>query len=111
MSELDLKQSFLNAMENASNRPLMRATTTPPLAMDIWGYSIPTILKMVIDKARELGREYRPQIEDASKAAVDDLVALDLPWIPDSIEGVIDDATRSLGYAAIKYTLDAILAE
>ena len=80
-------------------------------AMVIWGYSVSEILKLVVDKALDLGREHRADIEQAAKIAVDSLVALDLPYISDSIEGVIDEATRNLGYAAIESVLNAILAE
>ena len=80
-------------------------------AMVIWGYSVSEILKLVMSKALDLGREHRSDIEQAAKIAIDHLVALDLPYIPDSVEGTIDEATKSLGYAAIESILNAILAE
>jgi hypothetical protein len=80
-------------------------------AVVIWGYSLTGILKLVMAKALELGAEYRGAIETAAKNGVDALVALDLPWIPESIEGTIDNATRALGYAAIDAILDALFAE
>lgn len=87
------------------------ATTAAPMtAMIIWGYSLQEILRLVMAKALDLGREYRSDIEQAAKIAVDALVALDLPYIPDSVEGTIDEATRELGYSAITTVLDAILA-
>ena len=51
-------------------------------AMQLWGLSLGEILKNVIDKGLELGREHRADIEQAAKIAVDALVALDLPYIP-----------------------------
>jgi hypothetical protein len=80
-------------------------------ADQVWGYSLSEILKLVIEKAKVLGRAYRDEIEQAAKAAVDKLVALDLPYIPDYIEKTLDEATRSLGYAAVEKMLDALLAE
>jgi hypothetical protein len=56
-----------------------------------------------------LGREYRVDIENAAKAAVDEMADLDLPYVPDGVEDVIDDATRASGYAAIKAVLDTVL--
>lgn len=77
----------------------------------VWGYSLKEILQVVLAKAVELGREYRHEIEQAAKSAVDALVACDLPGIPASIEDAIDGATRTLGYEAIEKVLDAVLAE
>jgi hypothetical protein len=88
-----------------------RPVDAPLTSLVIWGYSLQEILKLVMSKALDLGREYRSDIEQAAKSAVDRLVALDLPYIPDSVEGVIDEATRNRGYAAIEKVLDAILAE
>jgi hypothetical protein len=87
------------------------ATEGKCMAMIIWGYSVSEILKLVVDKALELGREYRSEIEAAAKGAVDSLVAMDLPLVPDNIEGTIDEATKQLGYAAIESILNAVLAE
>jgi hypothetical protein len=86
------------------------ATDGKCMAMVIWGYSVAEILKLVVDKALGLGREYRPEIEAAAKSAVDSVVAMNLPLIPDDIEGTIDEATRNLGYLAIEKVLDAVLA-
>jgi hypothetical protein len=83
----------------------------PMTAMIIWGYSLQEILRLVMAKALDIGREYRKDIEQAAKIAVDALVALDLPYIPDTVEGTIDEATRTLGYQAIESILNAILAE
>ena len=74
-----------------------------------WGFSVAEILKVVLDKAVELGREYRGEIENAAKAAIDAVVELDLPYIPDGVEDTIDSATRAAGYAAVVAVLDAIL--
>lgn len=82
-----------------------------PTAAVVWGFSLREILAKVGEKALELGREYRDEIESAAKAAIDALVSLDLPGIPGSIEDAIDGATRELGYRAIAAVLDAILAE
>lgn len=76
---------------------------------EFWGISIGEIIKVLIDKALELGREYRAEIEQAGKSAVDAAVALDLPFIPPFLEIPLDEATRSAGYAAIDSVLDAIL--
>jgi hypothetical protein len=96
----------------ADYRPMqVRATAEagPVLAMTIWGTSITGILRAVMDQAIELGREYRPQITAAARLAVDAVAEFDLPYIPPSIEGVIDEATQRLGYAAIDAVLDAVL--
>ena len=78
-------------------------------ALQVWGYSLSEIVKVVMDKALELGREYRPQIEEAAREAVDALVQMDIPGIPEIIEGAIDSATREAGYTAITSILDALL--
>jgi hypothetical protein len=88
-----------------------RPAGKPMTAMVIWGYSVSEILRLVMAKALDLGREYRSDIEQAAKISVDALVALDLPYIPDTVEGTIDEATRTLGYQAIESILNAILAE
>ena len=77
----------------------------------IWGVSIKEVLQKVLEKALELGRQYRPDIEAAAKSAVDAIVAMDLPGVPDSVEKFIDEATRQLGYQAIESVLNAIFAE
>ena len=74
-----------------------------------WGLSVTEIIKVVLDKALDLGREYRGEIENAAKAAVDAVVELDLPFIPEGIEATIDSATRAAGYAAVVAVLDAVL--
>ena len=78
-------------------------------AVVVWGLSVREILQVVMDKAIELGREYRPQIEEAGREAVDALVSLDIPGIPNIIEGAIDSATREAGYTAVTAILDALL--
>jgi hypothetical protein len=109
---LELNEQFLDALSDAHDeRATVAATAVPVAAISIWGYSIAAILKLVLAKARELGKEYRPEIEKAAKDAIDRLVALDLPWVPENLEGVIDAATKSLGYAAIDAILDALFAE
>lgn len=80
-------------------------------AIQVWGISIKEILQRVCQKAIDLGREYRSEIETAARSAVDALVAFDLPGIPDLAEKFIDETTRTLGYEAIEKVLDAILAE
>ena len=105
MSE-ELRDAFVAGMQEQQLLTAAGAVT----AMDMWGISIPGILQVLIEKAKEMGREYRPQLEEAARGAVDMLVALDLPWVPESIEGVIDEATRQAGYKAITAILDAILA-
>ena len=77
----------------------------------VWGFSLREIVQQVMTKALELGHEHRAEIEQAARSAIDALVAFDLPGIPDSIENIIDGATRELGYQAIEKVLDAILAE
>jgi hypothetical protein len=77
----------------------------------VWGVSIKEVLQKVLEKAIELGREYRPDIEAAAKSAVDAIVAMDLPGVPDLAEQFIDEATRKLGYMAIESVLNAIFAE
>jgi hypothetical protein len=111
MLTLDLNEDFLVAMVEADADQPLRSDGEPKAAISIWGYSIAAIVKVVMDKAREWGSPYRSQIEAAGKQAIDRLVALDLPWIPDSIEGVIDAATKQLGYAAVVAILDALFAE
>ena len=77
--------------------------------VQVWGYSLSEIVKVVMDKAIELGREYRPQIEEAAREAVDALVSMDIPGVPAICEGAIDSATREAGYTAITAILDALL--
>lgn len=76
-----------------------------------WGISITEIIKVVMRKALELGQEHRTDIENAARAAVDAVVELDLPYIPDGVEDTIDSVTRSTGYAAITAVLDAVLGQ
>jgi len=75
----------------------------------VWGLSVREILQVVMDRAIELGREYRPQIEEAGREAIDALVAYDIPGIPSIIENAIDGATREAGYEAVEKILDALL--
>ena len=107
--QAELKLEFDNAMADAAEQKTLCAAAGPVGA--IWGVSITAILKLVLDKALELGKAYRPEIEAAGKAAVDRLVALDLPWVPEGVEGVIDEATHKLGYAAVEAALDAVLGK
>ena len=78
-------------------------------AVVVWGLSVREILQVVMDKAIELGREYRPEIEEAGREAIDALVAYDIPGIPAIIENAIDGATREAGYEAVEKVLDALL--
>ena len=110
MSNENLMAAMEQAMQDASEHHVMMAMGGNPTAMEIWGVNIPAILQMLIEKAKELGTEYRPQLTAAARSAVDALVALDLPWIPESVEGTIDEVTRELGYTAIEAILDALLA-
>jgi hypothetical protein len=105
-----LNEMFVDAMASAHSNQMMQ-TGRSSSAISIWGFSIAAIVKLVIDTSREWGAPYRPQIEAAGKQAIDRLVALDLPWVPENLEGVIDAATKSLGYAAIDAILDALFAE
>lgn len=82
-----------------------------PTAAIVWGYSIGEIIKVLIDAALELGREYRDDLEQAACSAVDAVVAFDLPLIPAGIENTLDEATRAVGYAAIRSMLDALLGK
>lgn len=75
----------------------------------VWGVSIKEVLQKVLEKAIELGRDYRDDIEAAAKSAVDAIVAMDLPGVPEMAEKFIDEATRQLGYQAIEAVLDAVL--
>lgn len=77
--------------------------------MQMWGYSLSEIISVVMAKALDLGREYRPQIEEAGREAIDALVSMDIPGIPAILEGAIDSATREAGYTAITSILDALL--
>lgn len=78
-------------------------------AVVVWGLSLREILQVVMDKAVELGRAYRPQIEEAGREAIDALVAFDIPGIPAVIENAIDGVTREAGYTAITAILNALL--
>lgn len=84
---------------------------TEATGLEVWGFSLREILTRVLDNILELGRDHRDDIEQAAKAAVDAIVAFDLPGIPPIVENYIDEATRTLGYQAIDKVLDAILAE
>lgn len=79
-------------------------------ALQIWGASLKEILERVLEKALELGIEYRDDIEQAAKRAVDSLIAMDLPGIPPTTEAWIDEAARAVAYRAIESMLDAILS-
>ena len=109
MSNENFLAAFDQAMQDASEHHIMLAMGGNPTAMEIWGVNIPAILQMLIEKAKELGTEYRPQLTAAARSAVDALVALDLPWIPENVEGFIDEKTRQFGYRAIEAILDALL--
>lgn len=76
----------------------------------VWGASVSEIIAAVLEKARELGVQYRDEIEQAAKNAVDALVALDIPGVPAVIEEFVDATAKELGYQAIEAVLDAILA-
>ncbi len=80
-----------------------------PTASIVWGFSLAEIIKVLLDQALELGREYRDELEQAAKSAIDAVVAFDLPWIPAGVENTLDEVTRSAGYAAITAVLNAIL--
>lgn len=82
---------------------------TNPTASIVWGFSLAEILKVLLDEALELGRDYREDLEQAAKSAVDAVVAFDLPVIPDGVENTLDAVTRAAGYAAIDAVLNAIL--
>jgi hypothetical protein len=90
----------------AASAPIFAADDTP---LVVWGLSLREIIDVVMNKAIELGREYRPQIEEAAREAIDALVQMDIPGIPAIIEGAIDSATREAGYTAITAILDALL--
>jgi hypothetical protein len=83
---------------------------TPMPAMAVWGFGFSEILDFVIREAISQGKEHRADIEKAGQGAVDALVALDIPYVPEAIEGVIDAAVKQLGYTAIARVLDAVLA-
>ena len=106
---LDLEVAMKQATQYQPYSPTATAAAEPLTAVVIWGTSISGIIKLVIDKALELGKEYRPQIEAAAKLAVDAVVAWDLPWIPDYVENTLDEVTRTAGYKAITAVLDAVL--
>lgn len=80
-------------------------------SFDFWGISIGEILTVLKEKALEAGREHRAELEQAAKSAVDDVVALDIPFIPPGVETKLDEATRAAGYAAIVTMLDAIFGQ
>ena len=81
---------------------------TGPTAGIVWGFSIREILKKLLDKAIELGRTHREEIEQAARQAVDAVVEFDIPGLPVFIEGPLDATVRDLGYQAIKSVLDAV---
>jgi hypothetical protein len=109
--ELDLEIAMKEAAAYHPRGALLKGEVSfaPQTAVEIWGLSITGIIKLVLDKALELGKEYRAQIEAAARIAVDAVVAFDLPWIPPSIENTLDEATRQAGYAAITAVLNAVL--
>jgi hypothetical protein len=71
--------------------------------------SLAAVIKWAVDAALRLGEQYRHEIDQACKSAVDRLVAMDIPGIPSQVENPIDEATRAAGYAAITAVLDAVL--
>lgn len=80
-----------------------------PTASIVWGFSLKEILGVLMREALELGNEYRVEIRQAARGAVDTVVAFDMPIIPDGVENTLDEATRASGYAAIDAVLNAIL--
>lgn len=98
--------AITHQMKVAAVAPAWPANAT---GIQVWGLSVREILQVVMDRAIELGREYRPQIEEAAHQAIDALVAYDLPGIPAVIENAIDGATRAAGYQAAAAILDALL--
>lgn len=80
-----------------------------PTAGIVWGFSLKEIIEVLMKEALELGQEYREDIQQAARAAVDAVVEFDLPLIPENIENTLDEATRAAGYAAIDAVLNAIL--
>lgn len=87
------------------------ATKAPATATGaaIFGASLSEILLAVLEKARELGREYRPQIEEAAKNAIDALIAKDIPGLPAALEAYVDATAQEIAYDAIEVVLDAVL--
>ena len=75
---------------------------------NVLGFSFEALLRAVMRKALEIGREFRDVIEAAAKEVVDRLVAIDIPGLPEQFEGPIDEAMRGAGYDAIEYALTAI---
>ncbi len=75
----------------------------------IFGASLNAILVAVLEKARELGREYREPIETAAKGAIDALIAKDIPGLPPALEAYVDATAKEIAYETIEVVLDAVL--
>jgi len=95
-------------MRDAAKLGATKAPTEATGAV-IFGASLNEILMAVLEKARELGREYREPIESAAKNAIDALVAKDIPGLPAALEAYVDEAAREIAYDAIEVVLDAVL--
>jgi hypothetical protein len=102
---------FAEIKQQAVTKAASRLEEADAGQLEFWGISISEIIKVALEKALELGREYRDEIEQGSKSAIDAVVALDLPFVPAVIEATLDEATRAAGYAAIVAILDAVLGK
>jgi hypothetical protein len=80
-----------------------------PTAGIVWGFTLREILQVLMDEAINLGQQYREDIQQAARAAVDTVINFDLPLIPEGVENVLDETTRAAGYAAIDSVLNALL--
>lgn len=100
---------FAEIKQEMVNRAASKLEAVNAGALEFWGVSIGEIGHVLIDKALELGREYRGEIEQGAKGAVDAAVALDLPFVPAVVEAPLDEVVRASGYAAIDALLNAIL--
>lgn len=69
------------------------------------------ILEYLKDLVLEVGCEHREEIERAAKEALDELVAYDLPWVPNWLEGFVDAAMKEFGYRLIERALDRLCEE
>jgi hypothetical protein len=106
---MNVEQLKNNLVQAASAGACEYATLPSGLPVNLYGWSISALLSAVQDLAVKLGQQYRAEIITAARGAIDQLVALDIPGIPDAIEATIDDATKTYAYSAVDAILDAIL--
>ncbi len=97
------------ATDGVENYTAALSMTEGTLPVNVYGWSIGSLLDAVQDLAIELGQKYRGEILTAAHGAIDQLVAMDIPGIPALLEATIDAAAKDCAYKAVDALLVAIL--